>query len=353
MCCSSAIHQTASVLDGSDCDDSDPGISPETEWYEDSDGDNYGNPAVVVVQCLQPDGYVLDSTDCDDSDAQINPTTVWYVDVDGDGFGTPDDSIVQCEQPAGYAMDILDNCPIVYNPYQEDSDGDLVGDSCDNCPLIANPNQEDTDTNGVGDHCQVGYTPPGSDVEVSFDSMSWSLIFDSVSSLGVTSLIPSDTGSPIPAHYRPVPFESPVYWNFTTTAELFGNVVLCYNYDEGDLDGTEDSVKILHESSSGDWGDITISRDSDLNLVCGRSPSFSVFMVVEWCCTGIRGDVDYSGSIDVADLTYLVDYLFSGGSAPPCPDQADVNGSGGIDVADLTYLVDYLFAGGPEPVGCE
>jgi hypothetical protein len=62
------------------------------------------------------------------------------------------------------------------------------------------------------------------------------------------------------------------------------------------------------------------------------------------------GDIDNSGGVDVADLTYLVDYLFRGGPAPAVPEAADVDGSGGIDVADLTYLVDYLFRGGPEPV---
>jgi len=33
-------------------------------------------------------------------------------------------------------------------------------------------------------------------------------------------------------------------------------------------------------------------------------------------------------------------------------EEADVDASGGTDVADLTYLVDYLFRGGPAPVAC-
>jgi hypothetical protein len=72
------------------------------------------------------------------------------------------------------------------------------------------------------------------------------------------------------------------------------------------------------------------------------------------CCNhdGIRGDCNYDMSLNVADLTYLVDYLFRGGSAPPCPEEGDINGDGGINVADLTYLVDYLFRGGPAPAPC-
>jgi len=73
------------------------------------------------------------------------------------------------------------------------------------------------------------------------------------------------------------------------------------------------------------------------------------------CCNhdGMRGDVNYDLSgPNVADLTYLVDYLFRGGPPPPCPEEGDVNGDGNTNVADLTYLVDYLFRGGPPPPPC-
>ncbi|MBU8934988.1 MAG: dockerin type I repeat-containing protein [candidate division Zixibacteria bacterium] len=70
------------------------------------------------------------------------------------------------------------------------------------------------------------------------------------------------------------------------------------------------------------------------------------------CCEGIRGNVDGIGDVNIADLTYLVAYLFTGGPPPPCLEEADVNGDGEINIADLTYLVSYLFTGGPAPVAC-
>ncbi len=80
------------------------------------------------------------------------------------------------------------------------------------------------------------------------------------------------------------------------------------------------------------------------------------------CCMGaIRGNVDYDGGdqIDISDLVFLVDYMFTGGAAPVCWEEADINGSSGgvsgpadIDISDLVYLVDYMFTGGPEPVAC-
>ncbi len=73
---------------------------------------------------------------------------------------------------------------------------------------------------------------------------------------------------------------------------------------------------------------------------------------------GICGDCDGSGTFppNVADLTFLVDYLFKGGPEPNPLWVANVDCTGGPvpNVADLSYLVNYLFKGGPDPcaAGC-
>lgn len=74
------------------------------------------------------------------------------------------------------------------------------------------------------------------------------------------------------------------------------------------------------------------------------------------CCIGIRGNVDYlpGDGVNVADITFLVKYLFKSGPAPPCIMEANVDGDPEekINVADLTYLVTYLFRGGDPPPPC-
>ncbi len=72
------------------------------------------------------------------------------------------------------------------------------------------------------------------------------------------------------------------------------------------------------------------------------------------CCVGMRGNVDGEAGdqVNVADLTYLVDYLFMQGPTSPCFDEGDVNGDGDINVADLSHLVDYVFRGGSAPAPC-
>ncbi len=72
------------------------------------------------------------------------------------------------------------------------------------------------------------------------------------------------------------------------------------------------------------------------------------------CCIGTRGNIDGDpgDNCDISDLTYLISFLFGGGPAPVCFDEADINDSGGIDISDNTYLIDFLFGGGPPPIAC-
>jgi len=68
-----------------------------------------------------------------------------------------------------------------------------------------------------------------------------------------------------------------------------------------------------------------------------------------------HGNVDnvigLGGPIDVADITYLVKYLYKNGPEPfPSVLLADCDCDGDVTVTDLTYLANYLFNYGPAPV---
>ncbi len=68
----------------------------------------------------------------------------------------------------------------------------------------------------------------------------------------------------------------------------------------------------------------------------------------------VPGDLDLTGGVDIADLVFMVDYMFNGGPPPYIMNTIDVNGScTGPNIADLVHFVDYFFQGGPAPVcGC-
>jgi len=83
---------------------------------------------------------------------------------------------------------------------------------------------------------------------------------------------------------------------------------------------------------------------------------YGEFCTLVNCCLGLRGNVDYDlgDGINVADLTFLVGYLFGGGSPPLCVEEANVDGDihESVNIADLTFLVTYLFGQGDPPAPC-
>ncbi|MBN2798535.1 MAG: putative metal-binding motif-containing protein [Deltaproteobacteria bacterium] len=156
-----AVHPGAlERCDGvdNDCDeavDEDPvdGLT----WYEDHDGDGFGDPASPVRACEQPEGAVLSSADCDDARGLIHPGAAefcndtdddcdhaidedpldgseWFPDRDGDGYGDPLGSRMACEAPEGYvdnAEDCADNREDIHPDATETDPNDPTDYNCD------------------------------------------------------------------------------------------------------------------------------------------------------------------------------------------------------------------------------
>ena len=53
------------------------------------------------------------------------------------------------------------------------------------------------------------------------------------------------------------------------------------------------------------------------------------------------GDVDHSGSVDIGDVSALIDYLLDN-SKPACLICADFDATGQVDIGDVSALIDYL-----------
>jgi hypothetical protein len=61
------------------------------------------------------------------------------------------------------------------------------------------------------------------------------------------------------------------------------------------------------------------------------------------------GDTNHDGMINIADVVYLGNYLFAGGSEPAPYESGDANCDGEVNLGDVVYLLNYLFIGGPPP----
>lgn len=72
---------------------------------------------------------------------------------------------VRASVPAGRVTSPVcrqDNCRLVPNKDQQNSDSDSYGDACDSCPNVSNSHQTDTDGNGKGDACDLDVDGDGS-----------------------------------------------------------------------------------------------------------------------------------------------------------------------------------------------
>ncbi|WP_224367439.1 RCC1 domain-containing protein [Hyalangium versicolor] len=151
------------VLDGSDCNDANTSVNPgATEtcngvddncnllvddgigptWYQDADGDGYGNSAKSAQACTAPAGYIATPGDCNDSNPSVKPgATETCNGVDDDCSGTVDEGnpggtlacttgeLGVCAEGVTYCSGGAIHCVPLHGPSTEVCDG--LDNDCD------------------------------------------------------------------------------------------------------------------------------------------------------------------------------------------------------------------------------
>ncbi len=150
------------VCDGidNDCDglldDDDDPVSGRSNWYQDLDGDGFGNSAVMQGSCDQPVGYVADDTDCNDLDALFHPGadeadcadendyncdgSVGFADADGDGFAACEDCDDSSATTNPLGVEVCDG-----------ADNDCDGENDESDAVDVTSWFADSDSDGYGD----------------------------------------------------------------------------------------------------------------------------------------------------------------------------------------------------------
>jgi hypothetical protein len=129
---------------------------------------------------------------------------------------------------------------------------------------------------------------------------------------------------------------------------------------DGDSDSEEDtrgrsciwSSDLDEEIGSGPSitvSDLSYGNHTITLTVTGFNDATGADMIAVQVTFGTCGDADGSGVVDIDDVVYLIEYIFSDGPAPDPIEAGDADASGEIDIDDVVYLVNYIFAGGPEP----
>ena len=62
-----------------------------------------------------------------------------------------------------------------------------------------------------------------------------------------------------------------------------------------------------------------------------------------------RADADASGSLNITDGIFVLNFLFLGGTTPTCRDAADADDSGSLNITDGIFVLNFLFLGGTSP----
>ena len=58
-------------------------------------------------------------------------------------------------------------------------------------------------------------------------------------------------------------------------------------------------------------------------------------IVSQHCCFGTAGDANGDFKVNIADITYLIAYIFASGLSPPCCQNGSPNGDTRINIADM------------------
>jgi hypothetical protein len=254
-------------------------------------------------------------------------------DIDGDGV-----------------LNAGDNCPFAYNPDQLDLDGDLLGSACDNCPLVANANQSDVDSNGIGDICDP-CTDTDHDGYGDHGYATTTCTLDNCPDIPNSNQSDADTdGVGDVCDNCPTAFNSQQYDEnndgigdacdgyFHVESYILPDAIydIPYTYKFWAVGG----VKPYH------WqlisGDLPYGLDLTLDTIgtLSGTPNWSATYYFTLACA----DSDNPQHRDtIAVSLRVVDQPVI---PPVC---ADADGSHQIDIADAVFLVNYIFASGPAP----
>jgi len=167
--------------------------------------------------------------------------------------------------------DAADNCPLVFNRTQENSDGDEHGDACDNCIDTDNPDQLDSDGDGFGDACDLC---AGFDDHNDFDD--------------------------------------------DTVPDSCDNCPEVHNPDQADSDGNDigDACDgCCLPPTVGDIDQSGIVDITDIQLLIDNQ-----FLTLTSLVCEAEGDLDFSGIVDITDVQILIDNQFiTLAPLSPCP----------------------------------
>lgn len=149
--------------------------------------------------------------------------------------------------------------------------------------------------------------------------------------------------------------DPPVCYEISSTASVSGTITICIEYQEFlsscIADGETALPELFWDSDDNPTTPpvaITTQQDEENHIVCGTIPQLGVVTLA--IGSGFhRGDPNNDGRADIADASFLLNFLFLGGPPSSCRNSADINNDGRLDIADTIFMLNFQFSGGQPP----
>ncbi len=113
----------------------------------------------------------------------------------------------------------------------------------------------------------------------------------------------------------------------------------------GAANDTAKFVVVIAGTRTGGLSGLNLALDKAKAFICGLdlAPGADI------CSSCLCGDANGSGSINISDAVFIINYIFAGGAAPNPLCLGDANGTGSVNISDAVYIINFIFGGGPTP----
>ena len=312
------------ICDGIDnnCDDIiDNDASDALTFYEDADGDGFGDSEITEDACEAPEGFTDNMDDCDDLEGTVNPDAdeicdgmdnncdgstdegleaiVSYIDTDGDGFGSDDEMNEDCLIPEGF-VDNMDDC--------DDGSADIGS------------NLEDMDCDGTLDLDDDDVDGDGYLVDEECDDMDASTV----------QLIDSVETESIDADGDGV-FEKVVTYTYLENGQVSSKSEI-YDIDEDEVDDEIETIYTYNEDGTLNSG--TVSYDYAID---GTDEITYTFVLTSDADGNVLTSIGNGTRIDGSTFNYTYTYTYdTNGNMLTQIFEADWSGSGTTEQSSMT-----------------
>lgn len=120
-------------------------------------------------------------------------------------------------------------------------------------------------------------------------------------------------------------------WGVTSLTTVSDSTIVTCNFADDTVTEIDSTGAVLARFAVGDGP-----------LAAAKFPS----------CFAVKGDANFTGSINISDAVFLIEHIFTGGPPPIVAGSGDMDCSGQLTISDVVAIINFIFGGGVGSCGC-